>query len=775
MGSEKRKKEKKSDSKKKKHKHDRSDREERKSKRRHRDSYSGGEEGGEGSSNLEKASLSVSETNAVRAKLGLKPLQMDEPEPSKPAEEDKNVISLSVEETNKLREKLGLKPLDVGDKPCGDVHVPAKNMRQIVETQKLAEKMKVLKEKRRIKEQMSRVKSLGSSSSDLTDTMAWIQRNRDLATKKAAAEAQNKMLDSMDDEFGVGDLVSREEIRGKNYTPQDLKDLTVSHGVDSFKEGTITILTLQDRGVLDEEGDEGEVLENVNIADNERVAKSNENKKSKPGYNPYEDEFDDEGNPRTGKSMLSKYDEVIEGERKKTFKLSDVHSGEVIQRKMQEGLKPKNISLAMDNFVKTAQEYYTHDEVASFKKPRKRKRKIRKAKDLEADELVVMGAGGEGKDHGSRDSRRRAREEGGDVVKGEADGAGNMDIDIDDEQPEPLKKSNGKKGVVSEKELYSVPLEEEDNELEQALARSRRSKLMMAQKTAVMDQISRLPSQKEEEESLPGAAKSSLLVLDTTAEFAKGIGQTKDDDDDGEDMDEDIPQPESPDNMEETPQGDWKNVDFVTATFGEFQDYDPKRAEQQEVIEAEPSLQRGLMGALQVAQRKGFLEVEKGVNSRDVKEAIKATGSIKARFYQVDNDRDDKDQGGSGGRRGRDRRDDDRPMGGSYSSFTEKKGYNPDVRIVYTDNLGRELDSKEAFRQLSHKFHGKGSGKMKTEKRLKKALEQMALKKMDSEDTPLGSAALLREKQKDANAAYVVLSGGNRLPQVDQNAKLSKR
>ena len=44
----------------------------------------------------------------------------------------------------------------------------------------------------------------------------------------------------------------------------------------------------------------------------------------------------------------------------------------------------------------------------------------------------------------------------------------------DDEQPEPQKKSNGKRGVVSEKELYSVPLEDEDNELEQALARSRR-------------------------------------------------------------------------------------------------------------------------------------------------------------------------------------------------------------------------------------------------------------------------------------------------------------
>ena len=30
------------------------------------------------------------------------------------------------------------------------------------------------------------------------------------------------------------------------------------------------------------------------------------------------------------------------------------------------------------------------------------------------------------------------------------------------------------------------------------------------------------------------------------------------------------------------------------------------------------------------------------------------------------------------------------------------------------------MNSKEAFRFLSHKFHGKGSGKLKTEKRFRK-------------------------------------------------------
>jgi U4/U6.U5 tri-snRNP-associated protein 1 len=46
--------------------------------------------------------------------------------------------------------------------------------------------------------------------------------------------------------------------------------------------------------------------------------------------------------------------------------------------------------------------------------------------------------------------------------------------------------------------------------------------------------------------------------------------------------------------------------------------------------------------------------------------------------------------------------------------------YKPKVELKYTDEYGRSLDQKEAFKHLSHQFHGKGSGKGKTDKRLKK-------------------------------------------------------
>lgn len=46
--------------------------------------------------------------------------------------------------------------------------------------------------------------------------------------------------------------------------------------------------------------------------------------------------------------------------------------------------------------------------------------------------------------------------------------------------------------------------------------------------------------------------------------------------------------------------------------------------------------------------------------------------------------------------------------------------YNPDVKLSYRDESGTELNTKEAFKYLSHKFHGVGPGKGKIDKKLKK-------------------------------------------------------
>lgn len=66
----------------------------------------------------------------------------------------------------------------------------------------------------------------------------------------------------------------------------------------------------------------------------------------------------------------------------------------------------------------------------------------------------------------------------------------------------------------------------------------------------------------------------------------------------------------------------------------------------------------------------------------------------------------------------------DRFHSGITSDFKDKDNYKPNVKLEYIDDSGRLLNEKEAFRYLSHKFHGKGPGKNKIEKRLKKSEQE---------------------------------------------------
>ena len=90
------------------------------------------------------------------------------------------------------------------------------------------------------------------------------------------------------------------------------------------------------------------------------------------------------------------------------------------------------------------------------------------------------------------------------------------------------------------------------------------------------------------------------------------------------------------------------------------------------------------------------------------------------------------------------------------------KDYKPDVNITYHDEFGRELTPKEAWKMLSHRFHGKGSGKMKTEKRLKKIAEEKKKEAMASGDTPLSMNRAFQMRQEKTGQAHFVLSVGSR-------------
>lgn len=90
------------------------------------------------------------------------------------------------------------------------------------------------------------------------------------------------------------------------------------------------------------------------------------------------------------------------------------------------------------------------------------------------------------------------------------------------------------------------------------------------------------------------------------------------------------------------------------------------------------------------------------------------------------------------------------------------KNYKPNVEISYTDEFGRDLTPKEAWKDLSHKFHGKGSGTNKREKLLKKIEDERKRIAMSSGDTPMGTNAAFQARQERTGSATMVLGVGNR-------------
>lgn len=269
-------------------------------------------------------SLSISETNKLRAKLGLKPLQMDSNE------------GASSSSSSKKKTGPGNEPMHKDE--WGEFyHKPANNMSEKLQAEKLREKFRQNKEKRKLEEKLKKTKTLGDSDED-DDISKWVDSSREKAKAKADAARRAKILEEMDDEFGVNDLVHEEtqRQRKKIYSENSLKGLKVDHDLDAFTEGKSVILTLKDQDVLDDEN--GDTLVNVNMIDDERYRKNIENKKLNPnsyGYNVYDEQVDEFGNP-IERDILSKYDEDIDGKKskkKKTFTIGQNVEQEIAQKK----------------------------------------------------------------------------------------------------------------------------------------------------------------------------------------------------------------------------------------------------------------------------------------------------------------------------------------------------------------------------------------------------------------------------------------------------------
>ncbi|XP_056657289.1 U4/U6.U5 tri-snRNP-associated protein 1 [Monodelphis domestica] len=678
--------------------------------------------------------------------------------------------SLSIEETNKLRAKLGLKPLEVNaiKKEAGTKEEPVLadviNPMALRQREELREKLAAAKEKRLLNQKLGKIKTLGEDDPWLDDTAAWIERSRRLQKEKDLAEKRAKLLEEMDQEFGVSTLVEEEfgQKRKDQYSARDLQGLTVEHTIDSFREGETMILTLKDKGVLQEEED---VLVNVNLVDKERAEKNVELRKKKPDYRPYaEDESVDDMAVFKPKSILAKYDEELEGERPHSFRLDRSGAADgARERELEEiraNLRQQAQSLTMAG-PRLASEYLTPQEMVTFKKTKRRVKKIRKKEKevvVRADDLLPLGnePPSEG-DFGSRlrgRGRRRVpeaeeeapgdheRETTSQLPQSDDTRVENMDISDDEEAGA---QATGSPEILEEDEVEA--------ELQKQLEKGRRLRQLQQLKDSgekVIEIVKKLETRRSREEDEDPERKGAI-VFNATSEFCRTLGEIPtyglagNREDQEELMDFERDEERSANGGSES-DGE-ENIGWSTVNLDEEKQQQDFSASSTTILDEEPIVNRGLAAALLLCQNKGLLETTVQKVAR-----VKAPNkSLPSAVYCIEDKMaiDDKYS----------RREEYR---GFTQDFKEKDGYKPDVKIEYVDETGRKLTPKEAFRQLSHRFHGKGSGKMKTERRMKKLDEEALLKKMSSSDTPLGTVALLQEKQKAQKTPYIVLSGSGK-------------
>ena len=328
--------------------------------------------------------LSVEETNALRAKLGLKPLRTGSGgggggvsagaaadtatanegtggisrQSGTSTSTSTEKLSLSVDDTNALRAKLGLAPLRTsssgvsGRKPSEAVHAPAANLG---EEKAARQRVEDAKAKRQAEAGIGRLAAKaglglgvdgnndgiggGEEGGDGGGAASWAAKMRtgkDKNQKKKASvggangddqvakkEKKKKKKSKKNGKRGSDSAadVNRISVPGDDeedgeYGAQDLQGMAVGHAADDFEAGTSTILTLADTSLLGDDGGEagsGNVLENANMRD-DGVSRDNLRKKRQVemgmghagGYAGYDDdEFEEIGGSQAASRLGS--------------------------------------------------------------------------------------------------------------------------------------------------------------------------------------------------------------------------------------------------------------------------------------------------------------------------------------------------------------------------------------------------------------------------------------------------------------------------------------
>lgn len=629
--------------------------------------------------------------------------------------------SMSIEETNRIRVSLGLEPLVTPNSQSSaqkkqDAKVKQEEARKAKEDDEIRKDLARRKRERALKNKTGDG-SLGEELMDLTGGSAadWVMRSRKIGKKKAAAGMRAALL------------AEQEAAASAEYDSADVKGLKVRHTMDDFAAGTTTILTLKDTPILADNGEiemnrEEDTLENVNMVDADTLEKNKKIKGQKKIYDATADEDVD--------SLLPQYNEDKE---KEGMRLGDEDEDDDAKRLAGIRAKLRKADAPVPK-VSTKTEYsldytvgvgtdYLPAEPAKFKKRRKKKKKDGKKK-KEKFSLPEPSAEERAKDHGSRGASRK--------VQLDAEKAAQSQKQRDEGYLRALQKAEEDSRKIVE-EFEQAFDDEEDAELQSSLDRARRlaadkkeKKKKVKEDEDYADPIKRLAERLQqmkeeqnegdddlEDEGMTVKAEGNNQVFTATTEFCRGLQDTVDEEKNktAEDKYGFKPVEEEKEKTKKE-----KHRDFDPET--EMQDEDEDNSDDESDKEEEDDT---------------FINNESLANSgaASALSLMRSRGLLKQKVQQI---------------------------GRANDGLLELEDAGSNISIVHLDEHGRPMKPKEAFRKLSHKFHGRGPSAQKLEKNLKKIREEARRKQNLSRNKSL-TMNKLKKHQNQFREAYVVLEG----------------
>jgi U4/U6.U5 tri-snRNP-associated protein 1 len=411
--------------------------------------------------------------------------------------------SLSIEETNKLRASLGLDPLKVSEPSV------AQEKKECITNDTneggSGEELRARVEKAR-KAREEKQATLGEVGDDINDEdmLAWIQRNRNETIREKPSKRQR--VESKDMEEGDEELLKNAKVKG--------------HSLEALDTDGEMILTLADKGILDDSGkdimDEDEiVLENVRERENmEREHALKASRKAKPLW-------EEDGMKR---SMLDKYDE----EEEEAFILGDLQANPSVTKAGQEDMKDKLLAAqssllaplkAIGGDYLTSEELEAKGALKKKKKKKKKKERSLKKKALTADDLdeLEMAARETGQDHlASKHEREERRQE---MIENEL-------VEMSEKRSKfdtALEKANIASRTLRDDNPGIDNGDDEEDELAASLAKARSIALQNRKKDG-LESLAKEAIQRRERQDQAMRAQHGSLTFTDIGEFARSVG-----------------------------------------------------------------------------------------------------------------------------------------------------------------------------------------------------------------------------------------------------------